>query len=206
MITSLKQFQEFINKLHAEEGLRLEQQLTDGACYFHCVSAFFDGILDAFVFRQLVMDFIEKHRQEYQPFIENDADGHEQDFDAYVTHMRKRSTYAGQMEAVAVSRMFSMGISVRVDPADPGKRVGLTLDPENDLQMVLVYYGNHYDLATVLVTILILYSSLPNYHLYTSIYTVEHSLTSTITHRNLLRRMRRSRPPRVAPPSTRRGG
>ena len=92
-------FQEFINTLYFDRRLLFQQVPPDGDCFFHCLARFLGvdcgafGPFVPFVCRQLLMDHIKKHRAEYEPFIEDD-----EDFDEYVMKMRKRSSYAGNLE------------------------------------------------------------------------------------------------------------
>jgi len=148
-------FQVFINSLW-DRGLEWQQMTPDGDCFFHCLSNCLCvvGTVNAYICRQLVMNEIENNRDAYLPFIEDDVS-----FDEYVKKMRKPSSYAGEMEALAVTNMLPMGIQILVDPNDPAHRKSNFAEPQSGgFQMVLVYHGAHYDLATVRVRSL-LYSS-----------------------------------------------
>ncbi|KAI3641367.1 hypothetical protein MIR68_000497 [Amoeboaphelidium protococcarum] len=93
-----------------KNGLRLQQIKGDGNCLFRALSDQLHGSEDRHVeFRQMVCDYIDKHRDEFVPFLLEEDDGNT-DIEEYVAKMRQNGTYGGNIELVAFSRLISAEI------------------------------------------------------------------------------------------------
>ncbi|KAI3647429.1 hypothetical protein MP228_007650 [Amoeboaphelidium protococcarum] len=93
-----------------KNGLRLQQIKGDGNCLFRALSDQLHGSEDRHVeIRQMVCDYIDKHRDDFVPFLLEEDDGNT-DIDEYVAKMRQNGTYGGNIELVAFSRSMAAEI------------------------------------------------------------------------------------------------
>ncbi|KAI5068093.1 hypothetical protein GOP47_0016438 [Adiantum capillus-veneris] len=75
-------------------GLRIVQITADGNCLFRAVADQLEGNEEEHSkYRKMVVDYIEGHQKDYEPFLEDDVP-----FDDYCKNMRETSTWAGHME------------------------------------------------------------------------------------------------------------
>lgn len=99
-------------------GLWIKEVEGDGACLFR---AFADQIggdeADHASFREQCVDFMQAHRSDFEPFLE-------EPFEPYCARMRRQETWGGHVEAQALCR--AAGVSMVIyRPAEAGSPEGL---------------------------------------------------------------------------------
>ncbi|CAD7699812.1 unnamed protein product [Ostreobium quekettii] len=89
-------------------GLRVKHVEPDGNCFFRALGDQIEGdISDHRSIRAAVVQYIEDHRPEFEPFIEDD-----EDFEDYCSRMREGSTWAGHLEVQAASLLYKVDINI----------------------------------------------------------------------------------------------
>ncbi|URD75185.1 OTU domain-containing protein [Musa troglodytarum] len=99
-------------------GLKIIQVTADGNCFFRFVEILFglDRALadqlegnenDHQKYREMVVNYIFKNREDFEPFIEDDVP-----FDKYCQSMEKDGSWAGHMELQAVSLVTKRNICI----------------------------------------------------------------------------------------------
>eukprot|EP00887_Chlorella_sp_A99_P007417 scaffold2.g7417.t1 len=89
-------------------GLRVKEVAADGNCFFHSCCDQVEGEGGAHLaFRRRVVDYMTQHREQFEPFIEDD-----EPFDKYVKRMGKEGTWAGHLELQAASLVLGANISI----------------------------------------------------------------------------------------------
>lgn len=80
-------------------GLWIKEVEADGACLFRAFADQLggDGGKSHSDFRERCVDFMQAHREDFEPFLE-------EDFSAYCERMRQPSTWGGHVEAQALAR------------------------------------------------------------------------------------------------------
>lgn len=102
-------------ELLAACGLRMNEMEADGACLFRAFSDQMDGDGGSghAAYREKCIDFLQAHRSDFEPFLEDD-------FDEYCARMRKATSWGGHVEVQALSR--ALGINALIyQPAEAGR-------------------------------------------------------------------------------------
>ncbi|KAG6546372.1 hypothetical protein Mapa_012413 [Marchantia paleacea] len=88
-----------MNEQLAPLGLKVVNMTGDGNCFFRAVADQLDGNEEEHSkYRRMVVDFLEEHRPDFEPFLEEETP-----FDEYCNNMRQDGTWAGHMELQATS-------------------------------------------------------------------------------------------------------
>ena len=75
--------------------------VADGNCFFGAVAHQIEGDeKEHSRYREMVVEYIMQHREDFEPFIENNVN-----FEEYCESMKKSGTWAGHMEIQAASRV-----------------------------------------------------------------------------------------------------
>ena len=86
----------------AQFGLRVKEMGADGNCMFRSLSDQLEGHEKLHMkYRQEAVTFIEEHKEEYAPFIED-----EETVEQYLAELQKDGTWGGQMELQALSNIY----------------------------------------------------------------------------------------------------
>eukprot|EP01129_Flabellula_baltica_P011206 TRINITY_DN4858_c0_g3_i1.p1 TRINITY_DN4858_c0_g3~~TRINITY_DN4858_c0_g3_i1.p1 ORF type:complete len:334 (-),score=71.20 TRINITY_DN4858_c0_g3_i1:3-1004(-) len=89
-------------------GLGIKDVAGDGNCLFRAISDQLDGTPNRHAYyRAQICSFLERNREEYQYFVEDDMS-----FDEYIREMKKSGTWGGQMEITACCLQFEVNITV----------------------------------------------------------------------------------------------
>ncbi|KAJ0989489.1 hypothetical protein J5N97_007845 [Dioscorea zingiberensis] len=89
-------------------GLKIVQITADGNCFFRALADQLEGNEEEHTkFRHMVVQYISNHREEFEPFIEDDVP-----FDEYCQSMEKDGTWAGNMELQAASLVTRVNICI----------------------------------------------------------------------------------------------
>ncbi|OAY78290.1 OTU domain-containing protein 3 [Ananas comosus] len=84
-------------------GLKIIQVTADGNCFFRALADQLEGNEEEHQkYRAMVVQYIVNHREDFEPFIEDDVP-----FDEYCESMEKDGTWAGNMELQAASLLNS---------------------------------------------------------------------------------------------------
>ncbi|KAL3676072.1 hypothetical protein R1sor_026020 [Riccia sorocarpa] len=88
-----------MNEQLAPLGLKVVNITGDGNCFFRAVADQLEGNEEEHAkYRRMVVDYLEQHRAEFEPFLEEETP-----FDEYCKNMRQDGTWAGHMELQAFS-------------------------------------------------------------------------------------------------------
>eukprot|EP00899_Mesostigma_viride_P027824 jgi/Mesvir1/8226/Mv12512-RA.1 len=102
-----KHFDQQLQKL----GLRVQEVAGDGNCMFRSIMDQLEGSMgDHARCRRLVMDYIESHKDDFAPFVEDD-----EPFDKYVARLRRDASWGGNLELQAASLVFQVNINIHQD-------------------------------------------------------------------------------------------
>lgn len=133
-------------------GLYIKEVEADGACLFRAFADQLsgDGGASHALFRERCVDFLEAHRDDFEPFLE-------EDFREYCSRMRQSSTWGGHVEAQALARcngvnaiiyrpaeaqrpeeLLSTVVEVLTSEADDSRCVQLSFHPTH-------HAGQHYN-------------------------------------------------------------
>ncbi|XP_021897547.1 OTU domain-containing protein 3 isoform X3 [Carica papaya] len=89
-------------------GLKIIQVTADGNCFFRALADQLEGSEDEHgKYRSMVVQYIVKNREMFEPFIEDDVP-----FDEYCQSMEKDGTWAGHMELQAASLVTHSNICI----------------------------------------------------------------------------------------------
>lgn len=89
-------------------GLKIIQVTADGNCFFRALADQLEGNEEEHKkYRGMVVQYILNHRQDFEPFIEDDVP-----FDEYCQSMEKDGTWAGNMELQAASLVTRRNICI----------------------------------------------------------------------------------------------
>ncbi|GAV80931.1 OTU domain-containing protein [Cephalotus follicularis] len=89
-------------------GLKIIQVTADGNCFFRALADQLEGDEDEHgKYRSMVVQYIAKKREMFEPFIEDDVP-----FDEYCQSMEKDGTWAGHMELQAASLVTRCNICI----------------------------------------------------------------------------------------------
>ncbi|XP_073098979.1 OVARIAN TUMOR DOMAIN-containing deubiquitinating enzyme 7 isoform X3 [Elaeis guineensis] len=98
---------EFCSQLDAM-GLKIIQVTADGNCFFRALADQLEGNEEEHKkYRDMVVQYILNHREDFEPFIEDDVP-----FDEYCQSMEKDGTWAGHMELQAASLVTRRNICI----------------------------------------------------------------------------------------------
>jgi OTU domain-containing protein 3 len=129
----------------ARLGLFIRDMKGDGNCMFRSVAdqLYSQEHRHAEV-RGALCDFVEAHRQDFEPFVEDD-----EDFDVYLARMRGDAEWGGNFELAAVVRCFGVHVIVHQLAAP---RYQLTNHERSSSRTIHVSYhdGEHYNSVRVL--------------------------------------------------------
>ena len=85
-----------------ELGVRVVSVQGDGNCLFRSMADQLEGNpAQHWHYRKLVVEYIENHREDFEPFMEDD-----EPFDAYVARLGRDGEWGGHQELYAASRML----------------------------------------------------------------------------------------------------
>ncbi|XP_072993067.1 OVARIAN TUMOR DOMAIN-containing deubiquitinating enzyme 7 isoform X4 [Typha latifolia] len=89
-------------------GLKIIQVTADGNCFFRALADQLEGNEEEHnKYRSMIVQYIVKHREDFEPFIEDDVP-----FDEYCQSMEKDGTWAGHMELQAASLVAKRNICI----------------------------------------------------------------------------------------------
>ncbi|CAK9269407.1 unnamed protein product [Sphagnum jensenii] len=89
-------------------GLKIHPVTADGNCFYRAVADQLEGNEEAHgKYRHLAVDYIQDHREEFEPFVEDEVP-----FDEYCKTMRDDGTWAGHMELQATSLVTHHNICI----------------------------------------------------------------------------------------------
>jgi len=134
-------------------GLWIKEVEADGACLFRAFADQLggDGGQAHAQLRERCVDFMQAHRDDFEPFLE-------EDFSAYCARMREPSTWGGHVEAQALARCEGVNALI-YRPAEAGSRldgllstlVEIPTSEESDARCVQLSFhpthhaGQHYN-------------------------------------------------------------
>ncbi|CAM6033947.1 unnamed protein product, partial [Sphagnum compactum] len=89
-------------------GLKVRSVTADGNCFFRAIADQLDGQEEQHAtYRQSVVDYVQEHREEFEPFVEDEVP-----FEEYCSTMREDGTWAGNMELQATSLVTGCNICI----------------------------------------------------------------------------------------------
>jgi OTU domain-containing protein 3 len=89
-------------------GLKAVQMTGDGNCFFRAIADQLEGDEEQHAeYRKKVVDYLEEHREDFEPFLEEDVT-----FEEYCSTMRQDGTWAGHMELQATSLVTESDICI----------------------------------------------------------------------------------------------
>ncbi|XP_051895311.1 OTU domain-containing protein 3 [Pristis pectinata] len=137
--TEDEEFVSFANQLLAM-GLKLREVPGDGNCLFRALGDQLEGhSRNHLKHRRETVDFMIKHRQDFEPFVEDDVP-----FDRYVTNLEKPGTFVGNDVIVAFARNNQVNIVIHQLNAPLWQVFGTR--KSNAAELHIAYrYGEHYD-------------------------------------------------------------
>ncbi|CAN6460142.1 unnamed protein product [Victoria cruziana] len=130
---------QFISQLDAL-GLKIVPLVADGNCFFRGIADHLEGNEEEHAkYRHMVVQYIVKHREEFEPFIEDDVP-----FDEYCETMEKDGTWAGHMEIQAASLVCRSNICIH---RNMSPRWYIKNFPDHENRMIHLSYhdGEHYN-------------------------------------------------------------
>ncbi|KAL2608280.1 hypothetical protein R1flu_026853 [Riccia fluitans] len=97
-----------MNEQLAPLGLKVVNITGDGNCFFRAVADQLEGNEEEHAkYRRMVVDYLEEHKLEFEPFLEEETPFHE-----YCNNMREDGTWAGHMELQAMSLASKCNICI----------------------------------------------------------------------------------------------
>ncbi|CAN6250600.1 unnamed protein product [Urochloa humidicola] len=91
-------------------GLKIVEVNADGNCFFRAMGDQLEGSEEEHMkYRAMVVDYIVKHREDFEPFIEDEVP-----FEEYCDSMLKDGTWAGHMELQAASLLTRRNICIHM--------------------------------------------------------------------------------------------
>ncbi|KAF8660377.1 hypothetical protein HU200_057959 [Digitaria exilis] len=91
-------------------GLKIVEVIADGNCFFRAMGDQLEGSEEEYMkYRTMVVDYIVKHREDFEPFIEDEVP-----FEDYCDSMLKDGTWAGHMELQAASLLTRKNICIHM--------------------------------------------------------------------------------------------
>jgi len=128
-------------------GLWIKEVVGDGACLFRAFADQLspDGDKAHVDMRERCVDFMEAHRADFEPFLE-------EDFAGYCSRMRQSATWGGHVEVQALARMTGVN-AVIYQPSEASGRpdnlmktaVEITASDSDDARCVqLSFHPNHH--------------------------------------------------------------
>ncbi|KAJ1273405.1 hypothetical protein BS78_06G277900 [Paspalum vaginatum] len=91
-------------------GLKIVEVTADGNCFFRAMGDQLEGSEEEHMkYRAMVVEYIVKHREEFEPFIEDEVP-----FEEYCDSMLKDGTWAGHMELQAASLLTRRNICIHM--------------------------------------------------------------------------------------------
>jgi len=127
-----------LDEMLKKRGLERLKIPKDGACMFRAVADQISLTQSTHLLvRQRCVDFISKHRDDYEPFVCVSG----MPWDHYLFEMRKVNSWGGQVELQALSLTFNINIIIySIQTKEP-----TIVDNGFSKSIELAYYGNHYD-------------------------------------------------------------
>ncbi|RCV15122.1 hypothetical protein SETIT_3G032900v2 [Setaria italica] len=91
-------------------GLKIVEVNADGNCFFRALGDQLEGSEEEHMkYRAMVVEYIVKHREDFEPFIEDEVP-----FEEYCDSMLKDGTWAGHMELQAASLLMRRNICIHM--------------------------------------------------------------------------------------------
>lgn len=135
-------YDDFIAALR-RKNLEIKEQKGDGNCLFRSVALQVYGDSNCHVeVRKNCMDYIEREREYFQPFLPMD-----EDFEAYINRKRQDKVHGNNPELQALSEIYNRPIEIFC-PENGGEPINIFQSElkTNDLPIRLSYEdGNHYN-------------------------------------------------------------
>lgn len=120
-------------------GLIIREVEGDGNCLFRAVS---DQLLGTESqhdhYRQLSVSQMLAHREDYEPFVEDDAD-----FEEYISKMRKSAIWGGNLELQALS--IALMVNIRIHILDSPLWEIMNFDLSSQTIHLSFHDGDHYN-------------------------------------------------------------
>lgn len=121
-------------------GLRIREVPGDGNCLFRALGDQLEGhSRNHLKHRQETVDYMIKHRQDFEPFVEDDVP-----FDRHVANLEKPGTFAGNDAIVAFARNHQVQVVIH-QLNNPLWQVRGTDKPGAQELHIVYRYGEHYD-------------------------------------------------------------
>lgn len=142
--TYTRAFQKYTEQV-ARLGLFIREVKGDGNCLFRSVAdQLYSQEHRHDEVRNALCDFVEAHREDFEPFVEDD-----EDFDEYLARMRSDAEWGGNFELAAVVRCFGVHVIVHQLEAP---RYQLTNHEKSGVRTIHISYhdGEHYNSVRIL--------------------------------------------------------
>lgn len=122
-------------------GVKIVEVTADGNCFFRAMGDQLEGDEEQHMkYREMVVQYIVEHREEFEPFIEDEVP-----FDEYCGSMVKDGTWAGNMELQAGSLVTGRNICIHMLNS-PRWYINNFSGPEASNMVHLSYHhGEHYN-------------------------------------------------------------
>ena len=136
---SYKNTDKFASQL-SKLGLYLHDIPGDGNCLFRALGDQLEGHQENhFKHRCDVVDYMVKHRDMFEPFVEDDIP-----FNTYISWLRKKGTHAGNDAIVAFAKLHHLNVAIH-QLSQPILMIHGTKDSTIARELHIVYYnGEHY--------------------------------------------------------------
>lgn len=129
-----------LNEQLRTRGLRIREVPGDGNCLFRALGDQLEGhSRNHLKHRQETVDYMIKHRQDFEPFVEDDVP-----FDRHVANLEKPGTFAGNDAIVAFARNCQVQVVIH-QLNNPLWQVRGTDKPGAQELHIVYRYGEHYD-------------------------------------------------------------
>ena len=125
-----------------QRGWYIYEVESDGNCLFRALVDQLDGtcpdIADHAALRALVVDTMERHKEHFEAFVEDD-----ESFEDYITRMKEDGTWGGQLEIQAAS--WKLGVNIRIYQDGMVPWTVKNFDDERMMLHVSYHDGMHYN-------------------------------------------------------------
>ena len=123
-------------------GLRCKQITGDGNCFFRAISDQIHGDEKGHkTIRDAICNHMSQHAEEFKLFVEDD-----ESWEDYLGRMRKDGTWAGQIELVVASRVFSLKLHIHQHSLP----VWVITEPSSSKPVHLAFEDDHYNSVRML--------------------------------------------------------
>ena len=138
---ALEESKAFDNRL-SEDGFRILEVSADGHCLFSAIGCQLDPPKNHWELRSLAADYLLKHQEEYENFIDYSDEEEEEDSSKFINYCRKLEStgmWGGQIELQVLSRALNVSIIVL---QSKGPKLNFNLNVEEDEKQI-IYLSYH---------------------------------------------------------------